>query len=158
MSLIEKLQSLNLKPNTLINLRYEEGVDVMHYNETEIETALSQTSVVDEFASLITQSGLDARQRWQGNVMEHLRNEDYLSDYERGSYEFENYVADTIRENFYDVELIEYSTEKYDHKRGFTTLTAEVEVPFDNFLKVKPFVSGWTVSVETDNGILTFDA
>ena len=53
---------------------------------------------------------------------------------------------------------IEYSTEKYDHKRGFTTLTAEVEIPYENFIKVKPFISGWTVSVETDNGILTFDA
>ena len=44
-------------------------------------------------------------------------------------FEFEEYLADTITENFYDVELIEYSTEKYDHKRGFTTLTAEVEIP-----------------------------
>ena len=30
--------------------------------------------------------------------------------------------------------LIEYSTEKYDHKRGFcTTLTAQVEVPCGKF-------------------------
>ncbi len=90
--------------------------------------------------------------------MQHLREEDYLEDYERGSYEFEDYLADTIRENFYDIELIDYSTEKYDHKRGFTTLTAEVEVPYNNFVEVSPFVSGWKVSVETDNGNLTFDA
>ena len=27
-----------------------------------------------------------------------------------------------------------------------------------NFVEVSPFVSGWQVSVETDNGTLTFDA
>jgi len=158
MSIISKLESLNLSTDAMIYLKYEEGTDVHHYNETEIETALAETSVVNEFASLVAQAGLDVRTRWQGNVLEHLRAEDYLEDYERGSYEFEGYIAETITENFYDVELIEYSTEKYDHKRGFTTLTAEVQIPYDNFLQVQPFVSGWTVSVETDNGTLSFDA
>ena len=63
-----------------------------------------------------------------------------------------------MSENFYDTELIEYSTEKYDHKRGFTTLTAQVDVPVSNFVEVNPFIAGWQVSVETDNGTLTFDA
>ena len=158
MSIVKRLQSLNLSQDAMIHLRYEEGTDVFHYNETEIETAMSQTSVINEFASLVAQSGLDVRTRWQGNVLEHLRSEDYLEDYERGSFEFEEYLTDTITENFYDVELIEYSTEKYDHKRGFTTLTAEVQIPYHNFMKVSPFVSGWSISVETDDGTLTFDA
>jgi hypothetical protein len=158
MSIKQRLQTLNLKDDAIINLKFEEGVDVFHYNETEVETALSETSVVSEFASLIAQSGLDVRTRWHGNILEHLRSEQYLDDYERGSYGFEDYLAETISENFYDIEFIEHSTEKYDHKRGFTTLTAQVEIPYANFMKVAPFVSGWTVSVETDNGTLTFDA
>ncbi|HAI39616.1 MAG TPA: hypothetical protein DCM40_16645 [Maribacter sp.] len=158
MSYIEKLKNLNIENNALISLTFEEGTDVFHYNETEVETAISETSVISEFANLVAQPGLDVRTRWQGNVLEHLRSEDYLEDYERGSFSFEEYLADTIAENFYDVELIDYSTEKYDHKRGFTTLTAAVEIPFDNFVKTAPFISGWTVSVETDNGTLTFDA
>lgn len=158
MSYIEKLKTLNIDNDAVIRLTFEEGADVFHYNETEVETAISETSVINEFASLVAQPGLDVRTRWQGNVLEHLRSEDYLEDYERGSFSFEEYLADTITENFYDVELIEYSTEKYDHKRGFTTLTAEVEIPFGNFVEVTPFINGWTVSVETDNGTLTFDA
>ena len=106
---------------------------------------------------MISQSKLDARNPWNGNILEHLRNEDYLEDYSRNG-EFQEYLAETLTENFYDTELIEYSTEKYDHKRGFTTLTAKVEVPFSNFVEVNPFVSGWTVSVETENGTLSFDA
>ena len=157
MSIAKKLQSLNLDDDAIITLVYEEGTDVFVHNETEVEDAMSNTNVINEFASLISQSKLDARNPWSGNILEHLRNEDYLEDYSRNG-EFQEYLAETLTENFYDTELIEYSTEKYDHKRGFTTLTAKVEVPFSNFVKVNPFVSGWTVSVETENGTLSFDA
>ena len=158
MTAIKKLKELNLDSNTMVRLKYSDGVDVFHYNETEIETALAETNVVDEFASLIAHSRLDARHKWSGNVLEQLRCESYLEDYERGTYGFEEFLTETIRDNFYDVDLIEYSTEKYDHKRGFTTLTAEVEVPVSNLIEVSPFISGWEVSVETEDGTLTFDA
>ena len=158
MSIAKKLQSLNLEDDAMITLTFEEGTDVFVHNETEVEDAMSNTSVISEFASLISQSRLDARNRWSGNILEHLRSEDHLEDYERGSEGFQEYLVETLTENFYDTELIEYSTEKYDHKRGFTTLTAQVEVPFSNFVQIDPFVSGWTVSVETENGTLTFDA
>ena len=157
MSIAKKLQSLNLDDDAMITLVYEEGTDVFVHNETEVEDAMNNTNVINEFASLISQSKLDARNPWSGNILEHLRNEDYLEDYPRNG-EFQEYLAETLTENFYDTELIEYSTEKYDHKRGFTTLTAKVEVPFSNFVEVNPFVSGWTVSVETENGTLSFDA
>jgi len=158
MSVLKRLQSLNLSDDSIITLIREEGTDVFVHNETEVEDAINETTVIEDFATLISNTELDARNRWSGNIIEHLRENDFLDDYERGSFAFEDYLAETLSENFYDVDLIEYSTEKYDHKRGFTTLTAEVEIPYENFIKVKPFISGWTVSVETDNGILTFDA
>ena len=157
MSFTKKLQSLQLPEDTMVTLTYEDGTDVFHYNETEIDTAISETSVINEFATLIANSRLNATNRWCGNVLEHLRSEDYLADYERGSYNFEEFLAETITENFYDVDLIEYSTEKYDHKRGFTTLTAEVQVPASALIQESPFLSGWKLSVETENGTLTFD-
>ncbi len=158
MSVANKLKSMNLPEDAVVTLTYEEGTDVFVHNETEIDDAMSNTSVINEFAALIAQSKLDARNRWSGNVLEHLRAENYLDDYERGSYGFEEYLAETLSENFYDTELIDYSTEKYDHKRGFTTLTAQVEVPVGNFIEVNPILSGWKVSVETDGGTLTFNS
>lgn len=158
MSIVTKLQSLNLADDAMIHLTYEEGADVFVHNDTEVEDAINETSVIYEFASLVAQTKLDVRNRWSGNILEHLRNESYLDDYERGTYGFENFIAETIRDNFYDVDLIEYSTEKYDYKRGFTTLTAEVDIPFANFVQVDPNVTGWKVSVETENGTLSFDA
>lgn len=157
MSVVKKLQSLNLSEDALITLTYEEGTDVFVHNETEVEDAMNNTSVISEYAALIAHSKLDARHRWSGNVLQHLRAQDYLEEYERGTYGFEEFLTETLSENFYDHELIEYSTEKYDYKRGFTTLTATVDVPVSNFVEVNPFVSGWTVSVETENGTLSFD-
>jgi len=158
MSISKKLQSLNLSEDAMITLTYEEGADVFHYNETEVDTAISETSVINEFAALIANSKLDARNRWSGNILEHLRSEDYLDEYDRGTYSFEEFLTDTLTENFYDTDLIEHSTEKYDHKRGFTTLTAVVEIPVSNFIEVDPLVVGWKASIATENGTLTFDA
>ena len=158
MSVVKRLQSLNLSNDAIITLTREEGTDVFVHNETEVEDAINETSVIYDFASLIADTKLDARNRWNGNIIQHLRDNDFLDDYERGSFAFEDFLAETLTENFYDTELIEYSTEKYDHKRGFTTLTAEVEIPYANFMKVCPFVNGWSISVETNNGTLTFDA
>ena len=158
MSVVKRLQSLNLPEDAMITLTREEGTDVFVHNETEVEDAMNNTSVIYDFASLIADTKLDARNHWSGNIIQHLRDNDFLDDYERGSFSFEDFLVETLTENFYDTDLIEYSTEKYDHKRGFTTLTAQVQIPFDNFVEVRPFVSGWTVSVETDNGTLTFDA
>ena len=142
----------------MITLTLEEGTDVFVHNETEVEDAMNETSVIHDFASLIANTKLDARNRWNGNIIQHLRDNDFLDEYERGSFSFEDFLADSLSENFYDQELIEHSTEKYDHKRGFCTLTAQVEVPFSNFAEVNPMIIGWNVSVETENGTLSFDA
>ena len=158
MSVVKRLQSLNLPEDAMITLTREEGTDVFVYNETEVEDAMNETSVIHDFASLIANTKLDARNQWSGNIIQHLRDNEYLEEYERGSFAFEDFLAETLTENFYDTDLIEHSTEKYDHKRGFCTLTARVEVPLANFVEVDPFVSGWTVSVETNNGTLSFDA
>ena len=93
MSITEKLKSLNLSDDAIVFLKYEEGTDVLHYNETEIETALSETSVVSEFASLVAQSGLDARTRWHGNILEHLRSEDYLEVVKKCKFIFNSLVT-----------------------------------------------------------------
>ena len=158
MSVVKRLQSLNLSEDAMITLTREEGTDVFVYNETEVEDAMNETSVIHDFASLIANTKLDARNQWSGNIIQHLRDNEYLEEYERGSFAFEDFLAEILTENFYDTDLIEHSTEKYDHKRGFCTLTARVEVPLANFVEVNPFVSGWTVSVETNNGTLSFDA
>ncbi len=155
MSIFEKLSELNLPDDTTVSLSISEGTDVFVHNETEVETALSETSVVNDVAELITTSGLNVTSRWGDNPIQDLRDQDFLDDYERGSFSFSDFVAETIAENFYDQEFVEASTEKYDHKRGFCTLSADFQVALKDLLEARPFLHGWEVSVPTENGTLT---
>ena len=154
MSIIQKIKDLNLDEDTTVSLSYSEGVDVFVHNETEVETALSETDVVTTFADLVATPGIKAETQYGGNVLESLRSEGLLEDYAR-DFTFSEYLAETITENFYDVDLIDYTTEKYDHKRGFTTLSADVKVSVKNLLSAQPYLVGWTVSVPTESGTLT---
>jgi hypothetical protein len=156
MSIIDKLKSLELDEGTVVTLMYEEGTDVFVHNETEVETALSETDVVSTFSELIATPGLKASTQYGGEVLEMLRCEGLLEDYKRDGY-FSDYLTETIADNFYDIDFIDHSTEKYDHKRGFCTLTAKVQVSVDNLISSSPFLSGWTVSVKTDSGTLVMD-
>ena len=133
------------------------GVSVFVHNETAIDTALSETSVIEQFCELIATPGLQAEDSWGNNILGELRNSGYLDDYER-DYTFTNYLSEAVRENFYDLEFIEKSIESYDYKRGHCTLSTTVQIPVKNFIEVHPFVFGWSISVPTENGTLTFDS
>ncbi len=156
MSIYKKLQSLNLTEDSMVSLRYSEGADVFVHNETEIETAMSETDVIGRFSELIATPGLRAQTRWGEDIIGELRSSGFLEEYER-DYTFSDFISETISENFYDFEFIESSTEKYDHKRGFCTLSAEVEITYGNLVNSQPDLVGWDVVVETPLGSLTID-
>ena len=155
MSIIQKIKELNLPEDTFVSLSYSEGADVFVHNETEVETALEMTDVVSTFSELVATRALQAESAYGTHVLDSLREEGYLDDYERGSYSFAEHIAEKLQENFYDQEFIEYSTEKYDHKRGFTTLSADLKVSVKNLLFAAPYLGNWSVSVPTDAGTLT---
>ena len=156
MSIIQKLQSLNLEPDTQVSLTYSEGADVFVHNETEIEDALSETDVVSTFAELIATRGLRVSTQFGGNILEGLRASGLLDSYTRDG-DFASFLTEAINDNFYEVDFIESSVEKYDHKRGFCTLSADVQVPLSDLIKQSPYLGSWEVSVKTDNGRLTLN-
>ena len=124
MSIVNKLKNLNLDGDTMIGFSYSDGVDVFVHNETEIETALAETDVVYTFSELVATPGLRASTRYGGDVIESMRIDGFLEDYDRSG-DFPSFLAETLSENFYDQQFIEHSTEKYDHKRGFCTLSVD---------------------------------
>ena len=157
-SKITKLAALNLDENAIATLTYEDGADVFHFNESEIDTALSETDVVEQLAELIATPKLRALDTYTGAlILDSLRAEDMLDDYDRGDECFAEYLTDTINNNFYDLDLIDSSTTKYDHKRGFTTLTARVSVPVKSLIETNPFLGSWNVEVTTPDGTLLLD-
>jgi hypothetical protein len=157
MSFTEKLKSLRTAPNAMATLTYSEGTDVFLMNEDEVDTALSNTDVVEQFAELVTTPGLTVTTPFGTNIIQELRNGGFLDEYERGSFSFSEFIGETIRENFYDLDFIESSITKYDYKRGFCTLTAEVKIPVEDLIMESPFVGSWSVSVPTENGTITLN-
>lgn len=153
MSIFETLASMNFPGETIVNLSYSEGTDVFIHNETEIETALDDTDVVNTFSTLVSTPGLAVADQYGSNILESLRSDGLLDAYERDG-TFAEYLSSMITGNFYDCDLIEYSTEKYDHKRGYTTLSAQVQVTLENFLETNPDIENWEISVKTDKGTL----
>ena len=157
MSVIDKLRNMNLDDDAVVFLSYSDGTDVFVHNETEVDTALSETDVVSTFTDLISTPGLNATSQYGTNILESFRDDGLLDDYERGSYSFSDYLSETINDNFYDQEFIDYSTEKYDHKRGFCTLSTDVKVFAKDLFDASPYLGSWDVSVRTENGMLKID-
>ena len=156
MSIIENLKNLHLDSDAAATLRYSDGVDVFVHNETEVETALAETDVVSSFAELVATPGLQVNTLFGSSVLQSLRDDGLLDDYERDD-TFAEYLNEVITDNFWEVDFIDSSTEKYDYKRGFCTLTAEVVVPVAHLLEFEPCLSGWTASVRSSGGMLTFE-
>jgi len=153
----KRLQSLKLKPDTMVSLIYSEGADCFMHTEDQVETAIANTDVITRFAELITTPGLNVQTRWGSNIISEIRENGFLDEYER-DYSFTEYIENTITDNYYDMEFIESSTEAYDYKRGFCTLTADVVATVGEIIDSGADLSGWEVSVSTENGTLTFDA
>ena len=159
MSGFNNLREMNLDPSTEVKLSYSDGIDVVHCHGTHVEDAVEQTDVVERVAEVITTTGIKIEGEYGGNPLDSLRDSMLLDEYPRDFSGFADFVADVMRENFYDVEYIEHHTEQYDYKRGFTTLTANFKTTIGELLNnnTSHFTfSGWDGSVKTPAGNLSF--
>lgn len=147
----------------VVKFVYEDGCDVVHFNETHVTTALAETDTVNRLAEALA-SGVVI----EGDPLDGLRDQGLLNNYERQEdyYDsgFREYLAETITDNFYDMyDLIEENTEHFDHKRGFTNLRTELSVKVGNLRGMKskgmfptnPF-NYWIAEVDTPKGVLSF--
>jgi hypothetical protein len=158
MTLKENLTKLNVNDDATVTFTLEEGADVFHFNETHVETAIEETSVVDKLAEAIT-SGLEVTTEYGDNPLNQLRDSELLNGYRRGTGQFTEFVSNTIKENFWDTNLIEESTERFDHKRGWTTLSTTLTAPAKQVLSNSAYdtaFSGWTAKVNVNGGTFSF--
>ena len=154
MSLYEKIKGLGVEDDVKVNFSYEEGADVFHYTDTALETAMGETGFAHTLAEAITGGIL---YKMGNGILEEMRDEGLLDEYERGEEAFTEFVADVISDEHWNYDWFEYSTEKYDHKRGYTSLSAEFDVRLGDLKGEFLPLSGWQVSVQTPNGHLTVD-
>ena len=78
----------------MATLTYIDGVDVFVHNESEVETALAETNVVEEFCELIATPGLNVTTMYgRLPILEELRASSLLEEYERGTHTFAEYLS-----------------------------------------------------------------
>jgi hypothetical protein len=149
-----RVLTLNFPDETRVDLVFEDGCDVAHYNDDYHDYVYDETNIFNIAAGLVASDNFKNNQ-----TLQELRSQDLLENYERGSFDFENFVAGALRENSWD--FIEDSLEQYDYKRGYyrvnftftTTLGQLKEALNNNAAEVEPF----SVVVHTDVGQLTIE-
>ena len=154
MSLYKKIRSLGVEDHASVTFAREEGADVFHYTEDQVEQAMSETG----FAYALAEAVAEGFMYKEGNdIIDEMREEGLLDEYERGDEAFTDYVAEVISAEHWNYCWFEYSTEKYDHKRGYTTLSTEFKIPLEDLKDAISPLPGWKVSVQTPNGNLTLE-
>ena len=172
---INRLKELEISEDSFVTLNYTEGNDVWHINDGYVTDSVHETATASMLAGLLA-SGIPVYSNWgepsEGNdILNELRANGELDDYERGEEYFEEYLTEKLQETIYEGEYsIEYSTTQYDYKRGRCDISTEVRVRAGDlytadaskdgryaFFSADSFVRGFDVSVETPNGTLTLN-
>lgn len=154
--LMDVFNKLEVGENVDVTLTYEDSADVFHFRGDAEETAASETSTIEELVSA-ARSGVE----FTSDLIEEMRDQDHLEDYERGDFDFENYCSEVLRENFYEYcGFIDFETEQYDHKRGCTTVTATLESTVGMLRESEngfDSLRGWKAEFSTGNGNMTVE-
>ena len=154
MSIIEKLKKIQVEAGTDVTLRYEAGQDVLHYTDNYYDDVIAETPVASSLANLTTNLP-NIRTRWSKlPIIETMRDDGYFEEYEEGEINT-SLITEIIQEHWNECDWLEFSTEKYDYKRGYATLSAEVVVPYSEIVNAEEWMlTGWTAVVQTDLGTL----
>tara|TARA_R100001594_G_scaffold103257_2_gene137924 strand:+ start:54 stop:539 length:486 start_codon:yes stop_codon:yes gene_type:complete len=150
-----KLREMNLDVSSKVTLSTKGGAEVVHYTGEDYEgETIDETGIHHMMANVITSTHLP-----NNNLIEGMRYNGALDDYERGSFEFEEYVAGVIRGDWY--EYMDVNTEHYDHKRGYTSVKAEIKLTLGEMLKADlddpSLFRSWEVAVQTPMGVLNVE-
>ena len=142
MTIDDKLSEVPGNDNTDVTLQFSDEFHGRHYEDAFQEWGVASTETVDRLAEAITHKDLGLKTVWSETVtpVELLRDRGFLEDYERGSGGFQDYIAATIRDNYWDCdEILELKTTlgalRRARKNGFN-------------------LSGWTASLKSGPGEL----
>ncbi len=150
MSKIQKLKAANLNTDTRVVLTFEDGSDVVHCHDNYENEVIGGTCIASYLSEMAINPSLG-----NNHVIQEMRQNGLLDDYARGSDDFEDFVSEVVSENWREYDWIEASTEKYDHKRGFTTVSTFLETTVEAVSKMADFeLAGWSIQVDTPLGSL----
>ena len=147
---LKQLKKLGLPGKSHVTLSCSDGQDVFHYTDDDHEgKTVQETDIASKVATLISQKSFD------NELITRMRSWSLLDEYEDRDGTFTEYLTDTIANNWRDCGLLEVLTEHYDHKRGFSRVTVEVDTTVKEVLNLDESVlSGWNLKVQLADGSL----
>jgi hypothetical protein len=150
---LKQLKKLGLPGKSHVTLSCSDGQDVFHYTDADHEgDTVQETEIAAKVATLISQKSFD------NELLTRMRSWSLLEDYEIRDGTFQEFLTDTIASNWRDCGLLDVLTEHYDHKRGFSRVTAEVDTTVEAVLNLDESVlSGWKLKVQLDAGSLEIE-
>ncbi len=150
---LKQLKKLGLPGKSHVTLSCSDGQDVFHYTDDDHEgDTVQETEIAAKVATLISQKSFD------NELLTRMRSWSLLEDYEIRDGTFQEFLTDTIASNWRDCGLLDVLTEHYDHKRGFSRVTAEVDTTVEEVLNLDESVlSGWKLKVQLDAGSLEIE-
>ena len=161
-NIVETLRELNIAEDDFVYLNYEDSAEVWHISDDYIETALRETDTASMLAGLLVCPGnITVLSRYDEDILENMRSEGMLDDYDREGW-FEEYLTAKIQEEAYQYDLLTISTERHDHKRGTCEVASNVKVRAGDLYGLSDrmataFVAGFDVVVQTAAGTLALD-
>ena len=146
------LQDLQLAEDTMVHLTCEDHKEVFHYLDDYQEDVLANTEIVRQLAELLSNYG-EQVYCYGDSLLCQLREGGYLEQYEHDD-TFVDYLEEILNENYHEIECFEFTTVRYDHKRGKCTIETAVEIPIHTLLSQPYVLEGWKASVKTQHGVL----
>lgn len=159
-TIIDTINNLDVTDDTVVTLRYEDSHEGWHSTGELEDDAVMETNTANAIAELITDKVLQVRTSFgDETAIDNLRDAGLLDEYERGSFEFEEFITDVIKQKTYECDgIIEFETIQYDHKRGRCEVTSELTTTVGNLRKASDEVTGlmsltgWTASFDHSGG------
>ena len=159
-NITEKLQEIGIQGDDYVYLNYEEAASVWHISDDYIEGALGETNTATVLARVLATPGITVFSRYEEDILETMRLEGLLDDYDRDD-TFEDYLTETIQREAYQYDLLTISTERHDHKRGTCEIAANVKVVAAELYNLEAtadtFVAGFDVAIQTATGTLVLN-
>tara|TARA_R110000824_G_scaffold212461_2_gene398707 strand:+ start:542 stop:1021 length:480 start_codon:yes stop_codon:yes gene_type:complete len=146
----DKLTEYEVTDDTVVTFSWEDGADVFHYTDEHVDNAIAETGVIHSLASVLSDS---SRVESVKEILQEMREEGYLEDYQRGGdSSFEDYLSDVISDEHWNHCWFEHSTKKYDHKRGFTTLSMSFNATVKEIKDSPRAFGGWEMQFTREDG------
>jgi hypothetical protein len=153
MSRIQKLKLAKVSDDTKVRLKYSDGGSVIHSSDDFEDVIVYDTCIANHLSEMINNPSIG-----NAGILKEMRDAGLLDEYERGSFEFESYVAEVIAENWRDYDWIETTTERYDYKRGHTEVSVVVETKAENIYNMADFeLAGWDIEIDHPLGVLEIE-